>query len=108
MGTGSYGKVYRGRWMARDVAVKVLEHSSLAAQRVVQECELIMGLTHPNVVRAFHYITWRKDHAGSKHSGSGSAPSANTSSSAARAPRAQWGYSGSQVCWKRGRGKRYD
>ncbi len=44
LGAGSYGRVYRGRWRDRDVAVKVLQHNSARAARVSVECDLVMGL----------------------------------------------------------------
>jgi hypothetical protein len=31
IGAGSFGRVYKGRWAGRDVAVKVIEHESASA-----------------------------------------------------------------------------
>lgn len=59
LGTGAYGRVYRGRWLGREVAVKVLQHNVVHAQRVAQECDLTIGSTHPNVLTSLHYVTWR-------------------------------------------------
>jgi hypothetical protein len=37
LGAGSYGRVYKGRWRGRDVAVKVMTHDMPAAERVANE-----------------------------------------------------------------------
>jgi predicted unusual protein kinase regulating ubiquinone biosynthesis (AarF/ABC1/UbiB family) len=31
IGAGSFGRVYKGRWAGKDVAVKVIEHESASA-----------------------------------------------------------------------------
>uniref|UniRef100_A0A383WBA4 Protein kinase domain-containing protein n=1 Tax=Tetradesmus obliquus TaxID=3088 RepID=A0A383WBA4_TETOB len=56
IGAGSFGRVYKGRWGGRDVAVKVIEHESASA--VENEVQLMLSISHTNVVRAYHYITY--------------------------------------------------
>jgi serine/threonine protein kinase len=58
LGAGSYGRVYKGRWQGRDVAVKVLHHNALSAARVANEVDLMMSFKHPNIVQAYHFVTW--------------------------------------------------
>lgn len=58
LGAGSFGRVYRGHWLGKDVAVKVLQHNAAHAERVAQECDLIMGSAHPHVVSSLHVVTW--------------------------------------------------
>eukprot|EP00878_Enallax_costatus_P017735 GHUV01018633.1.p1 GENE.GHUV01018633.1~~GHUV01018633.1.p1 ORF type:complete len:586 (+),score=150.76 GHUV01018633.1:908-2665(+) len=57
LGSGSFGRVYRARWVDRDVAVKVIEHDRAMAEAVANEVQLMLSCNHPNVVRAYHYIT---------------------------------------------------
>lgn len=57
LGSGSFGRVYRAKWRERDVAVKVIEHDSRMAAAVANEVQLMLSCNHPNVVRAYHYIT---------------------------------------------------
>eukprot|EP00775_Hariotina_reticulata_P011713 gene11713-11858_t len=58
LGSGSYGRVYKARWAARDVAVKVIEYTSDTAAAVLNEVQLLMSFSHPNIVRAYHAITF--------------------------------------------------
>ena len=58
LGAGSFGRVYKGRWRGRDVAVKVIRHSSKTADVVLNEVNLMLSLEHPNIVRALHVINW--------------------------------------------------
>lgn len=51
IGSGSFGKVFKGQWNGMDVAVKVIEHSGTSAAAVQHELELMMTLQHPNIVR---------------------------------------------------------
>ncbi|WIA13815.1 hypothetical protein OEZ85_007362 [Tetradesmus obliquus] len=57
LGAGSFGRVYKCRWAGMDVAVKVIQHDASALEAVENEVQLQMYLNHPNIVRAFHYIT---------------------------------------------------
>ncbi|XP_026209297.1 mitogen-activated protein kinase kinase kinase 11 [Anabas testudineus] len=55
IGVGGFGKVYRGTWKGRLVAVKAArqdpdEDISVTAQNVRQEARLFAMLTHPNII----------------------------------------------------------
>ncbi|XP_070785672.1 mitogen-activated protein kinase kinase kinase 11 [Enoplosus armatus] len=55
IGVGGFGKVYRGTWRGRLVAVKAArqdpdEDISVTAQNVRQEARLFAMLTHPNII----------------------------------------------------------
>ena len=62
IGVGSYGRVYRGRWRSRHVAVKRILHSASEAAKMARESALSLALKHPNVslcdvcVRAHAYV----------------------------------------------------
>jgi serine/threonine protein kinase len=58
LGAGSFGRVYKGTWRYRDVAVKVIQHSSRTAELVLNEVNLMLSFNHPNTVRALHVINW--------------------------------------------------
>lgn len=65
---GSFGKVYRGKWRGIDVAVKVVQHSQAAAAAVANEVDVMMAWHHPNLVSAFHFVTWRRrKHPATRH-----------------------------------------
>ena len=58
LGAGSFGRVYKGRWRSKDVAVKVIQHSSKTVDLVLNEVNLMLSFNHPNIVRALHVINW--------------------------------------------------
>eukprot|EP00877_Chromochloris_zofingiensis_P009686 jgi/Chrzof1/4971/Cz15g06230.t1 len=41
-----------------EVAIKVLQHNSGSAVRVANEVDLMMSFKHPNVVQAYHFVSW--------------------------------------------------
>jgi hypothetical protein len=41
-----------------DVAIKVLQHDGGTASAVANEVDLMMSFNHPNVVKAYHFVTW--------------------------------------------------
>ena len=45
------------RWAGRDVAVKVIEHNTDTTVPVEREVTLMLSFNHPNIVRAFHFVT---------------------------------------------------
>jgi hypothetical protein len=49
--------LYSCRWAGRDVAVKVIEHNTDTTVPVEREVTLMLSFNHPNVVRAFHFVT---------------------------------------------------
>ncbi|KAI8467040.1 MAG: kinase-like domain-containing protein [Monoraphidium minutum] len=52
LGAGSFGRVYRGRWQGKDVAVKVMQHDAHTASKIVNEVELMMMMQHANILPA--------------------------------------------------------
>lgn len=40
--------------------VQVVQHSQAAAASVANEIDLMMGFHHPNLVSAYHFVTWRR------------------------------------------------
>ncbi|WIA34800.1 hypothetical protein OEZ86_013102 [Tetradesmus obliquus] len=54
LGAGSFGRVSKGRWAGRDVAVKIISHDTASSDAVENEIALMVGFNHPNIVRAFH------------------------------------------------------
>eukprot|EP00879_Flechtneria_rotunda_P006938 GHRR01007285.1.p1 GENE.GHRR01007285.1~~GHRR01007285.1.p1 ORF type:complete len:862 (+),score=270.91 GHRR01007285.1:709-3294(+) len=54
LGTGSFGRVYSGRWHGSDVAVKVMSCRPSELVKVLQEAEIMMSLDHRNIVRALN------------------------------------------------------
>lgn len=48
-----------GRWAGREVAIKCIEHDSETREAVENEVQLMLAMDHDNVVKAFHYITYR-------------------------------------------------
>lgn len=59
IGAGSFGRVYKGRWAGREVAIKCIEHDTESNKAVDNEVRLMLATDHPNVVKAFHYVTYR-------------------------------------------------
>ncbi|KAF6265892.1 hypothetical protein COO60DRAFT_768059 [Scenedesmus sp. NREL 46B-D3] len=66
LGRGSYGRVYKGRWKAVTVAVKIIEHSerspgtaSSGGKRINigRESLLATQMSHPNIVQSYHIST---------------------------------------------------
>ncbi|GLI66130.1 hypothetical protein VaNZ11_009860 [Volvox africanus] len=55
IGTGSFGKVYKGSWQGRPVAVKVLQYGAELCRSVHSEVLLSQTLRHPNVVAALYF-----------------------------------------------------
>lgn len=45
------------RWAGRDVAVKVIEHNTDTTVPVEREVTLMLSFNHPNIVRAYHFVT---------------------------------------------------
>ena len=60
LGAGSFGRVYKGRWRGRDVAVKVMQHDARTAERVANEVDLMLSFKHPNVIEAYDFVTWTR------------------------------------------------
>lgn len=58
LGSGSFGKVFRGRHRDQVVAVKVIQHDRTMADRVRNEVELMLSFSHPHVLRALDFVTW--------------------------------------------------
>ncbi|GIL56829.1 hypothetical protein Vafri_12137 [Volvox africanus] len=56
IGTGSFGKVYKGSWHGRPVAVKVLQYGPELCRSVHSEMLLSQTLRHPNVVAALYFV----------------------------------------------------
>ncbi|GBF87404.1 hypothetical protein Rsub_00115 [Raphidocelis subcapitata] len=76
IGAGSFGRVYKGRWQGRDVAVKVMLHNDLQlSERIQSEIRLMLSFRHTNIVEALHYVAWFKEDASSEGHGQGSSHS---------------------------------
>eukprot|EP00878_Enallax_costatus_P015115 GHUV01015827.1.p1 GENE.GHUV01015827.1~~GHUV01015827.1.p1 ORF type:complete len:582 (+),score=126.05 GHUV01015827.1:174-1748(+) len=58
LGAGSFGRVYRGTWGGRTVAIKVIEYDITTREEVQNEVQLILSFDHPNIVRAYHCVTY--------------------------------------------------
>eukprot|EP00775_Hariotina_reticulata_P002668 gene2668-2968_t len=58
LGSGSFGRVFKGRWAGRTVAIKVIEHSSDTIAAVENEIRLMFSFNHQNLVHALHCITF--------------------------------------------------
>ncbi|KAF8066214.1 roco8 [Scenedesmus sp. PABB004] len=64
LGQGSFGRVYLGRWGGKDVAVKVIHHTTETAELVRQEADVLLLFNHPNIVRCFHYTMFVRSRDG--------------------------------------------
>ncbi|GFR46041.1 hypothetical protein Agub_g7510 [Astrephomene gubernaculifera] len=65
IGSGSYGKVYRGSWRGSCVAVKVISHNRHnTLGSIANELRLSLSFEHRNVVRAMSYMTCSVDEDG--------------------------------------------
>lgn len=77
LGAGSFGRVFKGRWHGRDVAIKIIHCLPSELERVLREAEIMLHLDHPNCVRALNCIVHRKPQpngaamGGATHAGSG-------------------------------------
>ncbi|WIA33471.1 hypothetical protein OEZ86_006600 [Tetradesmus obliquus] len=58
LGSGSFGRVYRGCWHGTDVAVKIISCTPDELPKVLKEAEVMMQLHHPNIVRAYQCSVW--------------------------------------------------
>ncbi|WIA11806.1 hypothetical protein OEZ85_011898 [Tetradesmus obliquus] len=95
LGRGSYGRVYKGRWKAVTVAVKIIEHSegspgsaSSGGKRISARREMLVAtsISHPNVVQTYHISTMtvaRRNALAAAWLKEGAASSSNATSSAA-------------------------
>ena len=68
MGSGQYGTVHKGEWMASEggekieVAVKTLKEGAGEGDKVkfLQEAAIMGQFSHPNVVKLYGVVTERK------------------------------------------------
>ncbi|KAF6257949.1 hypothetical protein COO60DRAFT_1626631 [Scenedesmus sp. NREL 46B-D3] len=58
IGAGSFGRVFLGCVGGREVAIKVVHHDTRSAPQVASEVELMMKFDHPNLIKAYEYVTW--------------------------------------------------
>lgn len=56
LGAGNFGRVYKGLWEGKLVAVKVVQHDITVQAKVLNEVNLMCSFKHKNVVTAYHYI----------------------------------------------------
>eukprot|EP00775_Hariotina_reticulata_P013656 gene13656-13779_t len=58
LGAGSFGRVYKGIWRGKDVAVKVIDHQdNHETSGVFREAQLLLSLKHQNIVKAYSFFT---------------------------------------------------
>ncbi len=58
LGAGASGSVYKGRWRGEVVAIKVLQHDASTAAAITNETDLMMSFAHPNIVKAYHVVSY--------------------------------------------------
>ncbi|WIA13330.1 hypothetical protein OEZ85_006913 [Tetradesmus obliquus] len=93
LGSGSFGRVYRGRWHGTDVAVKIISCTPDELPKVLKEAEVMMQLHHPNIVRAYQCSVWnpteqqRALQAGKKAAAGAATPAQKASGRRAKADR---------------------
>lgn len=56
LGVGGYGRVFKGRFHGREVAIKVINCYPEELPRVLREAEIMLEADHPNVVRALSCV----------------------------------------------------
>ncbi|KAG2429816.1 hypothetical protein HXX76_010600 [Chlamydomonas incerta] len=56
LGSGSFGKVFRGAWQGQAVAVKVLHYGQELCRAVHTEVLLSQALKHVNIVNSLHFV----------------------------------------------------
>mmetsp|Transcript_438 Transcript_438/g.1315 ORF Transcript_438/g.1315 Transcript_438/m.1315 type:complete len:743 (+) Transcript_438:113-2341(+) len=62
VGSGGFGKVYRGLYKERVVAVKMVESTTKKqAEEAESEGLLSVSLNHPNIVKTLLHSTWKQD-----------------------------------------------
>jgi senescence-induced receptor-like serine/threonine-protein kinase len=54
LGFGAFGRVYNGFWNGQPVAVKILLHSEAEEAVIDRELDLMMEVSHSNIVSALH------------------------------------------------------
>lgn len=60
LGRGSYGRVYKGRWKGALVAIKIVEHSGVGNEDMIEgarESLLAASVSHPNIVACYKICT---------------------------------------------------
>ncbi|CAL8461475.1 g1006 [Coccomyxa elongata] len=68
LGSGSFGRVFRARWLGVNVAVKVIDHkpgSHTISGCIEREAMIGVATSHPNVVTCYRVMTQRGQSRGS-------------------------------------------
>jgi serine/threonine protein kinase len=89
LGSGSFGRVFKGRWAGRTVAIKVIEHSSDTIAAVENEIRLMFSFNHQNLVRALHCVTFEDQHSSRNAGAPGSCSASSSKMSKERLQEAQ-------------------
>ncbi|CAL5225265.1 g8059 [Coccomyxa viridis] len=73
IGRGSFGRVYRGRWRAGSVAVKIINHDRNVGNNfdAMRESVLCSNINHPNVVMTYKVHTIMQSQTESLHASMG-------------------------------------